>query len=57
MVLGHPSRSVIDPPPITSSRISAQTDRAATLGMPKTFVVKEADRNLGDGGGRGVIFF
>ena len=21
------------------------------------FVVKEADRNLGDGGGRGVIFF
>jgi hypothetical protein len=26
-------------------------------GTPKTFVVKEAERNLGDGGGRGVIFF
>jgi hypothetical protein len=30
---------------------------AATQGAPKTFVVKEADRILGDGGGRGVIFF
>ena len=30
---------------------------AATQGTPKTFVVKEADRSLGDGGGRGVIFF
>ena len=30
---------------------------AATQGTPKTFVVKEAERNLGDGGGRGVIFF
>ena len=25
--------------------------------LTKTFVVKEADRSLGDGGGRGVIFF
>jgi hypothetical protein len=30
---------------------------AATQGTFKTFVVKEADRNIGDGGGRGVIFF
>ena len=30
---------------------------AATQGSPKTFVVKEAERNLGDGGGHGVIFF
>ena len=30
---------------------------AATQGMPKTFVVKEANRNIGDDGGRGVIFF
>ena len=30
---------------------------AATQGTPKTFVVKEAERSLGDGGGRGVIFF
>jgi hypothetical protein len=30
---------------------------AATQGTPKTFVVKEAERNIGDGGGRGVIFF
>jgi hypothetical protein len=29
----------------------------ATQGTPKTFVVKEAERSLGDGGGRGVIFF
>ncbi len=30
---------------------------AATQGMPKTIVVKEAERSLGDGGGRRVIFF
>ena len=29
---------------------------AATQGTPKTFVVKEAERSLGDGGGRGVVF-
>ena len=28
---------------------------AATQGTPKTFVVKEADRNIGDGGVCGVI--
>jgi len=30
---------------------------AATQGTTKTFVVKEAERNIGDGGGRGVILF
>jgi hypothetical protein len=30
---------------------------SATQGTSKTFVVKEADRSLGDGGGSGVIFF
>jgi hypothetical protein len=30
---------------------------AATQGTSKTFVVKEAERSLGDGGGCGVIFF
>jgi hypothetical protein len=29
----------------------------ATQGTPKTFVVKETESSLGDGGGRGVIFF
>ena len=31
MVLEHPSRSALDPPPITSSRISAKTDQPATV--------------------------
>jgi len=42
MVLGHPARSALATPPITSSRISAQTDQPAT-GPPR-----------GERGGRGT---